>query len=355
MVELEQLRTQIDALDSQLLDLLNKRMQLVDAIGKLKQKSGTGIYRPEREKAILDRLATLNTGLLNRQAIEAIFMEIFAVSRNLELPEKVCYLGPEGSFTHQAAELRFGALTDYIPLQNIRAVFESVSTGRAKFGVVPLENNQEGMVMECVHCLASEDLHIVAEIPLPIHFALASLNEHVKDIKRIYSKDIAFRQCKKFLDEYFADKVELVAVESTSKAAKMASEEPGSAALCSAVAARLYKLPLLFENVEDSASNATRFLIISKNFNNQPSGQDKTTVFAQTSNEPGSLARLLKDFQEHNINLSKIESYPARGKQNFQYWFLIEFEGHKEEENVSLLLNKHKEAIKWLGSYAKLC
>lgn len=355
MAELDLLRQQIDHIDADLLDLLNKRMKLVNEIGKLKQISGGAIYRPERERAILERLAGINTGMLNRQAIEAIFMEIFAVSRNLELPEKVCYLGPEGSFTHQAAEIRFGAMTDYIPLQNIKSVFESVSTGRASYGVVPIENNQEGMVMECVHCLASEDISIVAEIPLPIHFAFASLNENTKDIKRIYSKDIAFRQCKKFLDEYFSGKAELIAVESTSKAARMASEEPGSAALCSPVAARLYQLPLLFENVEDSASNATRFFIISKDIVNQVSGKDKTTIFARTADKPGSLAALLRDFQEHNINLSKIESYPAKGGQNFKYWFLIEFDGHRQDENVSLLLNKHPDSIKWLGSYAKLC
>jgi chorismate mutase / prephenate dehydratase len=354
-LDLAELRSKIDGIDADLLELLNKRMQLVNQIGKIKQISGGAIYRPEREKAILDRLSGINSGLLNRQAIEAIFMEIFAVSRNLELPEKVCYLGPEGSFTHQAAEIRFGAMTDYIPLQNIKSVFESVSTGRAKFGVVPIENNQEGMVMECVHGLAAEDICIIAEVPLSIHFAFASLNENVKDIKRIYSKDIAFRQCKKFLDEYFADNAELIAVESTSKAAKMAAEEAGSAALCSSVAAKIHNLPMLFDNVEDSDSNATRFLIISKDMSNQKSGNDKTTIFARTGDEPGSLAQLLKDFQEYQINLCKIESYPAKTGQNFKYWFLIEFDGHQQEENVSLLLNKHKESIKWLGSYAKLC
>jgi chorismate mutase / prephenate dehydratase len=354
-VDLGELRNKIDGIDAELLELLSKRMQLVNEIGKLKQISGGAIYRPEREKAILDRLAGMNSGMLNRQAIEAIFMEIFAVSRNLELPEKVCYLGPEGSFTHQAAEIRFGAMTDYIPLQNIKSVFESVSTGRAKFGVVPIENNQEGMVMECVHGLASENICIVAEIPLAIHFAFASINDNVRDIKRVYSKDIAFRQCKNFLDEFFQAKVELIAVESTSKAAMMASAESGAAALCSPVAAKLYGLPLLFENVEDTDTNATRFLIISKDIVNQMSGNDKTTIFARTGDQPGSLAQLLSDFQAQQINLSKIESYPAKTGQNFKYWFLIEFDGHREEENVSLLLNKHKESIKWLGSYAKLC
>lgn len=350
------LRKEIDALDDQLLELLNKRMTVVKSIGDLKRVSNAVIYRPEREKAILDRLIEKNHGLLNKSAIEAIFLEIFAVSRNIELPEKIAYLGPDGSFTHQAAESRFGAMSDYFALSSIKAVFETVATERAKFGVIPIENNQEGVVIETMDLLEAFDLKIAAEVPMPIHFAFASLSEKLSDIKKIYSKDIAFRQCKKFLEEFYGNgTAELVPVNSTSKAARIALEEPNSAAICSHIAARQYKLPILFDNVEDSENNHTRFLIISKNFVNQKGEKDKTTILAKLSNEPGSLAHLLQDFYDAKINLTKIESRPAKSGKTFKYWFLIDFDGHFEDENVRKVLDKHKKIIKNLGSYVKLC
>lgn len=349
-------RKEIDQLDDQLLEILNKRMAIVKAVGELKKTTNAIIYRPEREKAIIDRLIKQNQGLLNRQAIEAIFLEIFAVSRNIELPEKIAYLGPEGSFTHQAAESRFGAMSEYLGLSSIKSVFETVSTQRARFGVVPIENNQEGIVNETIDLLEAFDLKIAAEVPMSIHFAFATRHEKTSDIKRIYSKDIAFRQCKKFLEDYFGDlRIELVPVNSTSKAARIALEEDGSAAICSHIAARQYKLPILFDNVEDSENNQTRFLIISKNFSNEKGEKDKTTILARLSHEPGSLANLLQDFHAAEINLTKIESRPAKSGKAFKYWFLIDFDGHYEDENVKQVLEKHKKIIKSLGSYVKLC
>jgi chorismate mutase / prephenate dehydratase len=355
-MQLTELRHQIDQLDTQLLELLNARMELVAEIGKLKRTSNTSIYRPEREKAIIDRLVTANSGRLNKAAIEAIFLEIFAVSRNIEMPEKVAYLGPEGSFTHQAAEKRFGGVSEYIALSNIKAVFEAVETGRVRFGVVPIENNQEGMVMETVNQLGRADVHIVAEVPMAIHFSFATHLENPTEVRKIYSKDIAFKQCRHFLQEYFgADTVELIPVESTSKAARLAHEQEGTAAICSHIAAKLYDVPVLFENIEDSTENFTRFLIISKEFVNQRSAQDKTTILARLPDTPGSLADFLQEFHKESINLTKIESYPAKLGKGFKYWFFIEFEGHYGDENVQRVLQKHEQNLRWLGSYVKLC
>ena len=171
---LEDLRKQIDHIDNDLIDLLNKRMEVIREVGHLKNATNSPIYRPEREKSIIDRLHKHHEGLLNKSAIEAIFLEIFAISRNFELPELVAYLGPEGSFTHQAAESRFGAMSQYLALDSIRSVFEAVDTGRARFGVVPLENNQEGVVSETIDLLGKTGLHVTAEVPLPIHFAFAT-------------------------------------------------------------------------------------------------------------------------------------------------------------------------------------
>jgi chorismate mutase/prephenate dehydratase len=356
-VELQDLRKRIDSLDDQLLQLLNDRMELVKKVGELKRATKTIIYRPEREKQILDRLEKQNGGLLSRSAIEAIFLEIFAVSRNLELPERISYLGPEGSFTHQAAESRFGGMSEYLMLPTIRSVFDSVETGRARFGVVPIENNQEGVVSETMDLLREKELLIAAEVLLPIHFTFVSQSDSLQDIRRIYSKDIAFRQCSKFLREYFEElEVEQIPVESTSKAAKLAAQEPNAAAICSHIAARLFSVPVLFDNIGDGDQNRTRFIILSKDFVNQKSQADKTTLIANLPNthRPGVLFEFLKEFNDRGINLTKIESRPLRDGSTFKYWFLVEFEGHNDDPKVQEIMRKYGTHLKWLGSYVRI-
>ncbi|BDD11379.1 chorismate mutase [Fulvitalea axinellae] len=349
------MRDRIDAIDNQVLALLNDRMEVVRQVGELKKNNKTVIYRPEREKSIIDRLAKRSEGLLTRPAIEAIFLEVFAISRNLELPEKVAFLGPEFSFTHQAAESRFGALSEYWALSSIPKVFEAVDTGRARFGVVPIENNQEGSVNETIDLLGNYELSIVAEVAIPIHFALASTHDSHHSIKKIYSRDIAFKQCKSFIEETFGEDIELVPVNSTSKAVKLALKEEGAAALCPRIAANQNRLPILFDNVEDSEDNFTRFLILAKDFINQKSGRDKTTILAKLSAKPGALAKFLQDFYDAGINLTKIESRPAKKGKNFKYLFYIDFDGHFEDENVREVFLSHSKRIKLLGSYVKMC
>ncbi len=346
--ELDILREKLDNIDNQLLELLNKRMQIVLEVGKVKAASGGAIYRPEREKSIINRLEKLNNGLLNKSAIEALFLEIFAISRNLELPENIAYLGPEGSFTHQAAESRFGAMSAYLPIGSIKGVFREVNNGKAKFGVVPIENSSNGIVSDTISCFAQYDLKIIAEVMVNIHHTLASTVDSVKDIKRIYSKDIAFDQCHKFLEDLGLDEIELIPVESTAKAAKLAVNEPNSAAICSHVGAKMYNLPILFENIEDKGNNRTRFLIIS-DFDNAQSGDDKTSILVQLPNDAGSLVRFLIDFEKANINLTKIKSHIVEGISTF----FIEFNAHKDDEAVSKIFEKHKQSIKFLGSYVK--
>ena len=354
-LSLEELRQQIDSIDDQLLELLNRRMEIVKEVGKLKKNQNTVIYRPEREMQIIERLHQKTAGLLNRQALEAIFLEIFAASRNLELPEKVAYLGPEGSFTHAAAESRFGAMSEYLAMLAISTVFEAVQTGKARFGVVPIENNQEGVVSETMDSLERFNLKIVAEVAQPIHFCLATVADSITSIRKIYSKDIAFRQCQNFMNKYLRDQdVQMIPVNSTSEAARMAlTEGPETAALCSSVAAKIYKLPVLFDNVEDADYNMTRFLILAKDFVNQKGKHDKTTILAKLPDKPGGLVNFLQDFHQRNINLTKIESRPVRGERSFATWFYIEFDGHRDDEAVQEILNKYEDNVIWLGSYVK--
>lgn len=353
---IENARKEIDQIDEKLISLLNERMKWVQEVGKIKNETKSVIYRPEREKWIVERMIQLSNGPLSSSAIEAIFLEIFAAARNIELPERIAYLGPEGSFTHQAAESRFGAVSEYMTLPTIKSVFEAVETERARFGVIPIENNQEGIVYETVDLLSETNVSIAAELKIPVHFALATEAENPSKIKRIYSKDIAFRQCRGFLNKYFEQhNPEEIQVESTSKAARLAAEDPESAAICSEIAAKLFRIPVLFNNIEDNSNNRTRFFILGKNIENQPSGNDKTTIVARLpkTDEAGSLASFLQNFKKGNINLTKIESRPYKGSEDFNFWFFIEFLGYYKDEHFQKILKKHQDYIKVLGSYVR--
>ncbi len=357
MKTLDECRVAIDALDNEMLELLNKRMSVVERVGEIKKETGGAIYRPEREKAIIERLNRLNEeqkGLLNKSAIEAIFLEIFAVARNLELPERIAYLGPEGSFTHQAAESRFGAMSDYLSLNSIASVFKTLESKRAKFAVVPIENSRDGIVGETLDLLAKSSVKIVAELYMPIHISFATKAQKLEDIKKIYSKDKGFGQCREFLSEHGFVDVEQIPVESTAKAAILAAQDENAAAICSHIAAKLYGVPTLFANIEDSVDNTTRFVILS-DFKNAISGEDKTSILVRLKDavEAGSLVHFLQDFDRENINLSKIESRPSRDKNGFGYWFYIDFYGHIDEKRIKEIVEKHAEEVTWLGSYVK--
>ena len=345
------LRNKLDNIDNKLLELINERMHIVHQVGALKAKSGGAIYRNKKEKAIIDRLEKINSennGLLNRSAIEALFLEIFAISRNIELPENIAYLGPEGSFTHQAAEGRFGAMSSYISVSSIKGVFREVNTKKVKFGVIPIENSSNGIVTDTITCLSEYNLKIIAEVVLDIHHTLATTCDKIKDIKRIYSKDIAFDQCRKFLTNMGLDEVEQIPVESTTKAAKLAAREPETAAICAHVGAKLHNLPILFENIEDKDNNKTRFFIIS-DFENAQSGNDKTSILVKLPDRQGVLVEFLTDFNNAGINLTKIKSHIVEGNSIF----FIDFDGHKDDENVKNILLKYKNSVKVLGSYVK--
>lgn len=357
MKTLDECRVEIDTIDNEILELLNRRMKIVERVGEIKSDTGGAIYRPEREKAIIQRLAQKSAqenGLLNANAIEAIFLEIFAVSRNLELPERIAYLGPEGSFTHQAAESRFGAMSDYLSLGSIQSVFKTLEAKRAKFGVVPIENSRDGIVGETLDLLAKSSVKIVAELYMPIHMSFATKAKKLENIKKIYSKDKGFGQCREFLQEHGFENVEQIPVESTAKAAILAAEDENAAAICSHIAAKLYGVPTMFDDVEDDIGSHTRFVILS-DFKNAISEHDKTSILVRLKDavKAGSLVHFLQDFDEKDINLSKIESRPSKDDGGFGYWFFIDFYGHIDEERVQEVLSKHEGEVTWLGSYVK--
>jgi len=354
MQELNELRKEIDSIDDLILNKLNERMKLVEQIGKLKQTSGTPIYRPERERAIINRLTSLSKEkALNKAAIEAIYLEIFAVSRNLEMPQKIVYLGPEGTYTHQAAQSRFGAMSAYLPLATIEAVFTKLAQKEAKYGVVPIENNTEGAVGATLDCLGKfDDIKIVAELYVDIHHSFVSINENLKEIKRIYSHPQGYNQCRKFLEDHLLNEVEFIPAKSTAAAAYMASMDIESAAICSKIAAKIYNVPIVYETIEDNMANRTRFLILS-DFKNAKVENSKTSVLAKTDHRPGRLADLLSIFKNENINITKLESRPIKQRE-FKSIFYLDFEGHIDDEKVQNAFELAKESgaeITWLGSY----
>ena len=352
--ELKKLRNEIDKIDNEILILLNKRMEVVKKVGELKNNTNAPIYRPEREREIIERLTNLSksqNGILGKDEIEAIFLEIFAISRSLERKERIAFLGPEGTYTHQAAESKFGATAKYLSLMSIESVFQSVANKESKYGVVPIENNTEGIVGVTLDSLKKYGVKIVSEICMDIHHSFASFQDDIKKIKRIYSHPQAYNQCRNFLETHNLLNIEFIPTDSTASAAKMASNDKESGAICSKIAAKLYNVPLLFEKIEDNKANRTRFIIIS-DFKTTPSGNDKTSVIAKTSNKSGALFELLKDFKERDINLLKIESRPNKDD-TFNVWFYLDFEGHIDDEKVKEVIEKNE--MLWLGSYLKEC
>lgn len=350
-IELKKLRDILDEVDDELLMLLNKRMETVHKVGVLKAHSGGAIYRPEREKEIINRLTEISKkekGTLNKAAIEAIFLEVFAVSRNLELPEKIAFLGPLGTYTHQMAESRFGGTSEYVAMNSINGVFKEVSSKRAKFGVIPIENSSSGIVNDTLMALNKYNLKIVSNSPMSIHHTFATKSKHISEVKKIYSKDVVFAQCREFLSEHKLDNVQLVPVESTAKAVQIALEEECSAAISSHIAARMYALPIIFENIEDNEDNKTDFIIIS-DFENQKSEYDNTAILAKLSKQSGSLVRFLEVFRDANINLTKIESHMIQN----ELVFFIEFNGHKDDPEISKIFEMYSQEIKFLGSYVR--
>ena len=353
-MNIKELRTKIDKIDSDILQLLDERMDFVHEIGLIKSASKESVYRPEREKEIIERLSALSKGKLNPESIKAIFQEIFAAARNIELPERVAYLGPEGSFTHQAAESNFGSQSEYLPLNSIKAVFDSLNSKKAKYGIIPLENNQEGIVQETVDFLGVSKLKIISELPLSISFSFATRSKDLSKIKSIYSKDIAFKQCKEFIENYFSEEIDCIPVNSTSAAVSYADKKPDSAAICSRFAAVQKGVPILYDRIEDSKDNHTRFVVLSLSQNDVISKKDKTSILVNLSDGHGVLAEFLQEFHDAKINLTKLESRPAKKGTDFKYVFYIDFEGHYLDNNFQKIYKRYEKNIKLLGSYPRM-
>ena len=350
--DLSRLRKAIDRIDTEVLKLLNERMRIVQDVGKLKQKMGEMVYHPDREQAILQRLKSINQGPLKEQVIDAIFREIFSASRNLQEPERIAYLGPDGSFSHEAAQNRFGTMAKYLAANSIKSVFKAVESGHTGYAVVPIENKIAGILGETINLLEISRLRIVDETSLPILLVFATRCEKIGQVRVIYSKDIAFQQCKNFLAEQKLRDVRLIPVQSTSEGARLAANEKQSAAICSEMAAELNRLPILHHDIEDVLSNRTRFVILS-NVESKPSGMDKTSILADFSAGDRSFGDLMYSLTAGGISLIRVDSCPTEKSDGFTYRFFIEFSGHYDDQNVKTVLDEYKGMIKCFGSYLR--
>jgi chorismate mutase/prephenate dehydratase len=349
--DLDRPRARIDAINVKLVRLLNQRAKLAQAIGHLKKATGAAIYQPARERAVLDRVTALNSGPLTGEHLRRIFVEIISACTALEHPLRVAFLGPEYTYSHEAARMRFGASAGFVAEPSIAAVFAALDTGRADFGVVPVENSTEGSVTLTLDLLIDTPLVIIGEVLLPIRHALMSRESDASAIAVIYSHQQSLGQCRSYLAANFPH-CRLEAAASNTAGAERAAAEPGAAAIASEAAAAPYGLRVIARNIQDSAQNTTRFLVIGRHPAGR-SGADKTTALFAVRDQVGALNQALNVFARNRINISKIESRPQRSRP-WEYLFFVDLAGHREDPGLKralAALARKALFLKVLGSY----
>src|SRR6516164_4927823 len=348
---LRSLRTQIDRLDLQILKLVNERASVAAEIGKYKNEAGGEVFSPAREEEVLQNVVEATKGPLDEGTIKAIFREIMSGSRALQKVIKVAYLGPEYSFSHLAAVERFGQAVEFMRVGSIAAVFEEVNRSHTDFGVVPLENSTDGRVADTLDMfMRLPQLKISAEVRLRIHHNLLA-NCEQQEIRRVYSKPQALARCRNWLSKNLPH-ADMKDVSSTAVAAQLAQQEPGAAGVASRQAAVKYGLRILFNDIEDYPHNETRFAVIGHQ-EAARSGSDKTALMFKVPHAPGSLVNALDVFKSNKLNLTWIESFPAKNGTK-EYMFFVDFEGHVEDPKVKRAistLTSQCEQLTILGSF----
>lgn len=343
-------RKSIDKLDAHIVKLLNERTKHVLAIGDIKLKAGEEIYAPHRERAVLDRICRRNQGPMTNESLRAIYREIMSSALSLEKSMTVAYLGPEATFTHQAAIRRFGSSLRYSSQKTISDVFSEVSKFRADCGVVPVENSTEGVVTHTLDMFVDSDLKIVSQIVLRIQHCLLS-NSRRSQIKKLYAHPQSLGQCRGWVQNHLP-RVEIVETSSNARSAEFAAKEKGSAAIAGMLAAEKYNVPILEQDIQDNAANATRFLVLGRQCS-PPTGNDRTSVMFSIADRVGALYQSLAPFRRFRINMTKIESRPSKRKA-WEYFFFVDCDGHMSDRKVAkalAMLGEHCSYVKVLGSY----
>ena len=349
--EMETLRAGIDSVDEEIVRLLDRRAWLARRIGEIKHQNGLAAYAPARERVVLDRVADLGEGEFPRRGLQAVFREIISSSISLEGRLKVAYLGPEATFTHEAALRSFGSSIELEPQITVAEVFARVERGDVQHGVVPVENSMEGAVTHTLDELMNSPLKICGEVYLPVSQNLISSEASMDRVSLVYSHPMALAQAASWLRRELPW-ASLEDVDSTAEAARRASDEPGVAAVGSVLAAGAHGLKVLARNIQDARANTTRFILLGREWAAR-TGRDKTSVVFSVKDRPGVLKDALSAFAEEGINLTRIESRPSR-KRAWTYVFFADFLGHPEEERVKRALQsleEHCPYVSLIGAY----
>ncbi len=350
---LNQIRNQIDKLDSQIIELVSKRGRASFEIGKIKKSKKQAVYSPDRESQIYKRVVKKNPGPFSDKSVKAIYREIMSACLSLEQPITVAYLGPELTFTHQVSLKKFGSSVNYLSCDSISDVFMNVEKGNADYGVVPIENSTEGAVNHTLDMFIDSALLICSEVSFSVRHSLLSKAKSIKSISKIYSNPQVFGQCRKWIEKN-APGAKLRDVTSTARAAEIAAKHADSACIASELAAKRYNLKVLARSIEDSATNITRFLVIGKDMPG-PSGKDKTSIMFSMKDRPGVLHDTLSSFKKNGINLTKIESRPSKQKL-WKYYFFVDMDGHIQDAKVKKSLKSLEgrcHFVKIMGSYPR--
>jgi len=349
--EIASLRQEINRIDADILQFLNQRAKVVIAIGKAKASRNLDFYSPSREREIYERLCAENRGPFPNEAVRSVFREILSASLSLEKPLKVSFLGPRGTFTHLACMEHFGRSCQFMPERNLRDVFDAVERKRANFGLIPIENSTEGLIAHTLDLFMDFDVRISAEIFLEITLDLLSRCARFEDIRRVYSHPQALAQCRSWLESHLPH-AEIFDVESTARAAELASSELHSAAIASGFAGKLHDLNVLERRIQEGPFNYTRFLVIGKN-DAERTGRDKTSLVFYTKDRVGALHEALKPFAENRVSVTRIESRPHK-KKAWESIFFLDIQGYRTDENIRKALREFDKVcseVKLLGSY----
>ncbi len=350
MMNLDELRQRIDRLDEQTVALLRQRAQLAAQIGEHKQSNAATVYDAAREAQILRRLSELDASPLHGDAIGHIYREILAACRSVQQPPRVAYLGPQYTFTHMASLQQFGRTSQLISSGSITEVFRAVQREQADYGVVPIENSTGGVVAESLDCFLDSQLLIGGELYVPVHLCIVA-SCPLKEVATLYSHPQPLAQSRQWLAQHLPE-VSVQNVASTAVAAQQAAEDPQGAAITTRLAAESYESEILAENIEDEPTNRTRFFVIGSH-DAEPTGRDKTSIVFTTAHRAGALGTALEPLATYDINMTFIQSRPARGRL-WEYVFFVDFEGHRSEPHIQQALDalaSHCPLLQVLGSY----
>ena len=352
---LADLRVQIDALDRELLSLLNRRAEVAEQVGEVKKREGTPFFRPDRVAQVIEKIQLANPGPLKNEHVAAVWREIMSACLALETPVRVAYLGPAGTFSEEAAVRFFGTSIEHVACASFDEVFHTTASGTASYGVVPVENSTEGVVSRSLDLLLGSPLHIVGEVSLIVRHQLLRLTDSLDDIEAVYAHPQALAQCQTWLTTHLPH-AERRAASSNAEGARLATTNPAWAGIASDRAAAQFALHTAAHGIQDDAFNRTRFVVVClpQTLPAPPaSGNDRTSLVVSVTNRPGAVHDILMPLKRHGVSMTRFESRPARSGQ-WEYFFYIDLQGHPSQDHVAAALAELQQLCafyKVLGSY----